>query len=86
MSPLTQGLNYRSACDVVSCSPPTPRTKFWACRKLSHMQNIFTARSVAVRSTAKASCPSVRLSVRPSVTLRYCGSRLEFLENNFTVD
>jgi len=34
---------------------------------------VFTARSLAERGIAKASCPSVCLSVCPSVTLRYRG-------------
>ena len=45
---------------------------------------IFTARNVAERGSAKASCPPVRRSVcNVEVSWSY---RLEFCENNFTAD
>jgi len=55
---------------------------------------VFKARCYTQRGIAKASClsirpsvrPSVRLYVRPSVTLRYHDHIGEFLENNFTAD
>jgi len=50
--------------------------------------HVFTARSLAERNIAKASCPSVRLSVCPSVcNVEVSWSyRLDFWENNSTAD
>jgi len=49
----------------------SPKASLFASRPVFFQ--VFTARCYAQRDIAMANCPSVRLSVCPSVTLRYHG-------------